>query len=92
MKNLLLLVALLPSLAFADALKKPADCEASIGKKNSAILVSWCLETSPSTHPPCNSKNACFIITNEIRRGCSFLINDTNAPFYCLITTDLNPQ
>ena len=82
------------SAVFAETSEHSKSCLKSIGQKNSSILVNWCNETSPSTHPPCNAQNSCEVISSEIRRGCSFIMqnDDIKPPFYCLITTDSIPH
>jgi hypothetical protein len=45
-------------------------------------MVEQCLEVSPATHPPCNAANACALIEDEIRRGCTMLGKD--APAFCI--------
>ena len=57
------------------------SCLVSVGVKRSATLVHECLQVSPATHPPCNAKNACSLIVDEIRRGCGMLGQD--APGFC---------
>jgi hypothetical protein len=57
------------------------SCLISVGAKRSATLVNECMQVSPATHPPCNAKNACSLIVDEIRRGCGMLGQD--APGFC---------
>jgi len=61
------------------------SCKNKIGENDSEVLVNWCIEVSPATHPPCHSSNSCDLIVNEIQRGCEMLQHE-NPPHYCLIT------
>jgi hypothetical protein len=56
-------------------------CTDTVGATKAAEYVRQCLEVSPATHPPCNADNACALIIDEIRRGCSIIGKD--APAYC---------
>lgn len=62
------------------------SCVVELGKKQSQALVGWCTNVSPATRPPCNAKNACSLIIDEIKRGCALLENDKNPPYYCRLT------
>lgn len=57
------------------------SCEKSIGKKEAKTLVDQCTQVSPATHPPCNSRNSCAVIKEEIRRSCEWL--GKSAPKFC---------
>ena len=56
-------------------------CSQSVGAEQAKRYVEQCLEVSPATHPPCNAANACTLIQDEIRRGCTILGKD--APAFC---------
>ena len=86
MKTLTLLIVLFYATLSCNINAKEKSCAATLGKKQAEILVKWCINVSPATHPPCNSLNACYLITDEIKRGCAFLKNDRNPPYYCLLT------
>lgn len=86
MKFLSILIVLFSFTLSYSASAEEKSCAAELGKKQSQILVSWCINVSPATHPPCNSLNACSLITDEIKRGCAFLKNEKNPPYYCLLT------
>ena len=57
------------------------SCRRTIGPERADILVDQCLEVSTAAHPPCNARNSCPLINDEIRRGCSLL--GRNAPPFC---------
>jgi hypothetical protein len=77
----------LSALAFAhSAGAGEPSCVAELGKKQSQALVGWCTNVSPATRPPCNAKNACSLIIDEIKRGCALLENDKKPPHYCRLT------
>ena len=59
-----------------------ASCAQSVGQERANQMVQDCLAVSSATHPPCNSQNACSLIVDEIRRGCS-QIEPRNAPAFC---------
>jgi hypothetical protein len=63
------------------------SCNQTAGPQKAHQMVRQCLEVSPATHPPCNAANACALIQDEIRRGCTLLGKD--APAYC--ATDRRP-
>lgn len=65
----------------ATPLVQPTSCEEVIGKKKARDLVERCIMVSPATRPPCNMSNPCYMIEDEIRRGCGFLTSE--APPYC---------
>ena len=92
MKLQAILVFLLCAALPYSANAQEKSCAADLGKKNSEILVSWCLNVSPATRPPCNSANACSLITDEIKRGCEFLEKEKNPPYYCLLTYQNKPR
>lgn len=71
--------------------KAPRGCSDELGEEDAATLVKWCIDVSPATHPPCHSSNPCYLIVDEIRRGCRFLKN-ADAPFYCLVTYGSEPK
>jgi hypothetical protein len=56
-------------------------CSQTAGPTKAHRMVEQCLQVSPATHPPCNAANACALIEEEIRRGCTLLGND--APAFC---------
>lgn len=58
-----------------------ASCTDEVGAAKARRLVDQCIEISPATHPPCNAENACELIINEIKRGCSMADNDK--PAFC---------
>ncbi|WP_306582175.1 lysozyme inhibitor LprI family protein [Dokdonella sp.] len=58
-----------------------ADCVAEVGAQKAEQYVAQCQQVSPATHPPCNSANACALITDEIKSGCDLLGKD--APAFC---------
>ena len=58
-----------------------ASCEKSAGKKEAKKMVEECRQVSPATHPPCNAKNSCVLIQDEIRRSCEWL--GKSAPPFC---------
>lgn len=86
MKFLGKLIPIFFLMLICNARAEEKSCAAELGKKQSQILVNWCINVSPATHPPCNSLNVCSLITNEIKRGCAFLRNEKNPPYYCLLT------
>jgi hypothetical protein len=92
MPNKLQIALTVLSLFAVSATAKEKSCSAELGKKQSDILVAWCINVSPATRPPCNSANACSLITSEIKRGCAFLANDKNRPYYCLLTDKNVPK
>jgi hypothetical protein len=59
-----------------------AACNQSVGQERANQMVQDCLAVSSATHPPCNAQNACSLIVDEIRRGCSQL-ESRNAPAFC---------
>ena len=67
----------------AAAASATADtaCSKSAGQKKAELLVQQCQQVSPATHPPCNVANACELMIDEIKRGCSMI--DKNAPAFC---------
>jgi len=81
----ILIITLSFTLSYSVAAEEKS-CVTELGKKQSEILVNWCINVSPATRPPCNSLNACSLITDEIKRGCAFLENEKNPPYYCLLT------
>jgi hypothetical protein len=56
-------------------------CLNAVGIERSRQLVNECLQVSPSTHPPCNAQNACSLIVDEIKRGCTLI--GQGAPGFC---------
>ena len=56
-------------------------CLNAVGIERSRQLVNECLQVSPSTHPPCNARNACSLIVDEIKRGCGLMTS--GAPGFC---------
>ena len=56
-------------------------CEQAVGAERARKLVDECMQVSPATHPPCNAKNSCVLIIDEIKRGCGMLA--ANAPAFC---------
>lgn len=89
--HIVLLGFLITSLT-TPASAEEKSCMSELGRKKSAILVNWCINVSPATHPPCNAANSCALITDEIKRGCAFLKNDHSAPYYCKLTYQNDPQ
>ncbi|TPI19365.1 lysozyme inhibitor LprI family protein [Mesorhizobium sp. B4-1-1] len=57
-------------------------CVQSAGKAKSDQYVSQCIQVSPATNPPCNGQNACSMMVDEIKRGCTMIGND-NPPSFC---------
>jgi hypothetical protein len=47
------------------------SCRSKIGLRGAKALVRYCIYFSPASHPPCNSANACGLITSEIQRSCA---------------------
>ena len=76
---------------YSVASAKGETCMQQVGKEQSEQLVRWCIDSSPATHPPCNSQNACALIVSEIQRGCALLKESEVPPFYCLLTYPANP-
>ncbi|HVY84226.1 MAG TPA: hypothetical protein VG943_03775 [Caulobacterales bacterium] len=60
----------------------PASCKEERGAQAAEALVVQCTEVSPATHPPCNVDNACAMIEDEIKRGCSML-SEAQRPQFC---------
>ena len=61
-------------------------CREEVGRQRSQELVRQCTEVSPATRPPCNAENACSLILDEIRRGCTILANGddvSSLPKFC---------
>jgi hypothetical protein len=56
-------------------------CDQAVGPERSRRLVDECMQVSPATHPPCNAKNSCALIIDEIKRGCGMLT--ANIPAFC---------
>ena len=56
-------------------------CAKTVGKQVADELVRRCLQVSPGTHAPCNQKNSCKAMEEEIQRGCELL--GANAPAFC---------
>lgn len=57
------------------------SCAKTVGKKVAGELVRRCLQVSPGTHAPCNEKNSCKVMEDEIQRGCELM--GVNAPGFC---------
>jgi len=57
------------------------SCLRSVGEHRANELVEECKQVSPGTNSPCNARNYCKLITDEIRRGCQLLRRD--APGFC---------
>lgn len=55
-----------------SAVAATPTCEEDIGQQRAAILVRQCIEISPASHPPCNADNPCWMIKDEIERGCQY--------------------
>ncbi|MFL9710609.1 hypothetical protein [Methylobacillus sp. Pita1] len=82
-------VVLFMLIAFFQVLPANAgekSCIAEAGKRHAEMLVKWCRSVSPATHPPCNAANSCDLVIDEIKRGCAFLKNEKNPPYYCRLT------
>ncbi|MCB5191784.1 hypothetical protein LG198_13675 [Methylobacillus arboreus] len=62
------------------------SCSTEVGKRHAEMLVNWCKNVSPATHPPCNAANSCDLVIDEIKRGCAFLKHEKNSPYYCRLT------
>jgi hypothetical protein len=62
-----------------------ASCEDEIGREKAATLATQCRTVSPATRPPCNPKNDCAMIRDEIRRSCRMLADgkDAKPPSFC---------
>ena len=86
MKRHIVLLAYIVAALASSVSAEEKSCTNELGKTNSEILVKWCMNVSPATRPPCNSANSCDLIVDEIRRGCAFLKNDKNSPYYCRLT------
>lgn len=56
-------------------------CAKTVGKQVADELVRRCLQVSPGTHAPCNQKNSCRAMEEEIQRGCELL--GANALAFC---------
>lgn len=81
-KSVLMLFFLVLFTAFkAEAAEK--SCRDDIGDASARLLVRQCIQVSPATRPPCNASNSCEMIRDEIKRGCSFLVGDSEAPSFC---------
>lgn len=81
-RSIVLAVSLIAGgLAISHPVRAEPTCNQSIGAQKAHQLVEQCLDVSPATHPPCNAANACSLIEDEIRRGCSMLGKD--APGFC---------
>jgi hypothetical protein len=59
--------------AAASGDQNTIPCIQALGAERSKKLVEECLQVSPATHPPCNSRNSCQLIIGEIKRSCSLL-------------------
>jgi Protein of unknown function (DUF3011) len=57
------------------------SCAKTVGKQVADELVRRCLQVSPGTHAPCNEKNSCRMMEEEIQRRCELL--GANAPAFC---------
>jgi hypothetical protein len=57
------------------------SCVKTVGKQVADELVRRCLQVSPGTHAPCNEKNSCKVMEDEIQRGCELL--GAHAPAFC---------
>ncbi|HEY7209186.1 MAG TPA: hypothetical protein VH477_02860 [Bryobacteraceae bacterium] len=57
-------------------------CSQAMGSENADRLVEQCRAVSPATHPPCNARNSCALIIDEIKRGCALLAG-RNPPSFC---------
>ena len=57
------------------------SCAKTVGKPVADELVRRCLQVSPGTHAPCNEKNSCKMMEDEIQRGCELL--GANTPSFC---------
>lgn len=68
-----------PDLGEASGEKE--SCKSELGKEKAKELVQQCLQVSPGTHAPCNEKNSCEMLRNEIQRRCGFMGPD--APAFC---------
>lgn len=66
----------------ADSAAADGSCEAEIGTARAGRLVRQCIEVSPATRPPCNARNACGMIRDEIARGCDML-DPGDRPGFC---------
>ena len=51
----------------------PASCESEIGREAADSLARQCRAVSPATRPPCDGRNSCALIHDEIARGCGML-------------------
>jgi hypothetical protein len=58
------------------------SCNQAVGSERANKMVQDCLAVSTATRPPCNAQNACPLIIDEIKRGCSML-DVRNAPAFC---------
>lgn len=56
-------------------------CSRSVGFEQARRMVDHCLAVSTGTHSPCNIRNSCQIIIDEIKRGCSAA--GMSAPAFC---------
>ncbi len=54
----------------AMPIEQPITCREERGDALAQRLVDRCIAVSPATHPPCNVRNPCVLIENEIERAC----------------------
>jgi hypothetical protein len=85
MKILMIVLASLSFSYISKAEDKEKSCRQEVGKKKAAVYVSQCIQVSPATHPPCNDANPCWMITDEIKRGCEYSKDTVGAtvPKFC---------
>ena len=64
---------------------EPISCRKEIGEKKAMILVEQCIQISPATRPPCNDLNPCWMIRDEIKRGCEIAkeVPGLGVPEFC---------
>lgn len=59
-----------PPFAQARAGQGTVACRDEIGPAAAKRLVAQCFDASPASHPPCNARNPCAMIRDEIARSC----------------------
>ena len=90
MKTGQIILGLALVVGYSAATTAEQSCLQQLGTSQSEQLVKWCIESSPATHPPCNSENSCELIVSEIKRSCGFLKDAKKVPAYCLLTYPSN--
>ncbi|WP_263410518.1 hypothetical protein [Terriglobus tenax] len=57
------------------------SCTQAVGEQRATRLAEECQVVSTATSGPCNARNSCKVVIDEIRRGCSLI--GTGAPAFC---------